>query len=361
VFHQFVETLEPYALFTTDPGGLVTHWNRGAELALGFPAGEIVGRPWAGVFTPEDVRIGVPERELRAAAANGRADWQRWLVRRDGSRLWALATVCPVRGADGTLTGFGVILRDWTEQREREEMILARGVALWEADEKRTAFLGTTAHELRNQLAPLITHGHLLQLRTVDPDVAAIGKKIYEHVRQMAGMIDELLDATRVSRGKIRLVRSKVDAREAVRQAVETAAPAVEAGRHGLTVSLPPAPLWVDADPQRLNQVLVNLLTNAAKYTPDGGRIEVAAERDGGDVVFRVKDNGIGIPPDQIDSIFELYAQVVRSLPHSRGGLGIGLALVRELVSLHGGTVRAASAGEGLGSEFLVRLPSFDQ
>ncbi|MBA4065594.1 MAG: hypothetical protein C0501_18145 [Isosphaera sp.] len=234
----------------------------------------------------------------------------------------------------------------------------ARPAARGGPDARRAAFLVTLAHELRNQLAPLASYAGVLQLPGHEAAVRDLGAKIDACLRRMAGLLDQAYDADQVCRGTARLARRRVDARDAVARAAETARPTLDAGRHELVVRVPPAPLWLHADPDRLEQVLVNLLTNAAKYTPDGGRVEVAAEADGGEVVLTVRDNGVGVPPGQAEAIFELFAQLPDTLSRSKGGLGVGLAVVRELVALHGGTVRCHSDGPGTGSAFVVRLPA---
>jgi CheY-like chemotaxis protein len=173
----------------------------------------------------------------------------------------------------------------------------------------------------------------------------------------MVRLIDDLLDVSRVNRGKIELKCESVDLRSVVAMAVETTLPVIEAGRHELQLSIPPEPLMVHADPVRLAQVFGNLLNNAAKYTPDGGLLHVEVSRDGGDVRVAIRDNGVGIPPELLPAVFELFSQVGRNLDRAQGGLGIGLTLVRTLTELHGGTVEAASAGLGRGSTFTVRVP----
>ena len=176
-------------------------------------------------------------------------------------------------------------------------------------------------------------------------------------VEQMTRLVEDLLDVTRIAQGKLVLKKEHIDLDPAITQAVQMNAPLREARRHRLSVSLSPTPLWVEADPVRLVQVLVNLLNNAAKYTPDGGEIAIAAAREGNEAVVRVKDNGVGIPPEKLNQIFEMFTQLDSGAERAQGGLGIGLTLVRRLVELHGGSVSVTSLGVGKGSEFVVRLP----
>jgi signal transduction histidine kinase len=251
--------------------------------------------------------------------------------------------------------------RRWEIERLRataaEEKRTAERLA--EADRRKDEFLAMLGHELRNPLAALLNSLHLLG--TVAPgDVEA------EQAREIAGrqarhlkrLVDDLLDVSRITNGKIQLQTAPVDLRGVVDRAVETARPLIDAGDLQLSVSLPDGPVPMEADAARLEQVFANLLSNAAKYTEPGGRIAVEAALEGDQAVVRVRDTGIGIAPELLPRVFDLFAQAERSLDRSQGGLGIGLTLVRRLVELHGGSVAALSAGTGLGSEFVVRLPA---
>ncbi len=231
--------------------------------------------------------------------------------------------------------------------------------ALRAADRRKDEFLATLAHELRNPLAPM--HAALQVMRLADHDRTAVAQAremMERQVRHMVRLVDDLLDVSRITRGKIDLRKQRVDLAAVVRTAVETSRPLIEAANHELTVTAPPHPIFVDGDPVRLAQVFLNLLNNAAKYTERGGRIVLTVERQGSDAVVSVKDTGVGIPPAMLSRIFELFMQVDRTLDKAQGGLGIGLTLVRRLVEMHGGSVEARSAGYGRGSEFIVRLPA---
>ncbi len=180
---------------------------------------------------------------------------------------------------------------------------------------------------------------------------------IERQVQLLSRLVDDLLDISRISRAKVQLRRDRVDLASIVAHAVETSRPVIDGRQHTLTVTLPEAPVLLDADPMRLAQVVGNLLGNAAKYTEPGGQITISATLDGPHVVLSVRDNGVGIPPEMLERIFDLFTQVERSVTHAEGGLGIGLTLVKRLVEMHGGTVEARSAGPGQGSDFIVRLP----
>ncbi|MGH7225839.1 MAG: hybrid sensor histidine kinase/response regulator, partial [Gemmataceae bacterium] len=227
-----------------------------------------------------------------------------------------------------------------------------------EADRHKNEFLSMLAHELRNPLAPIRNAVQLLRLRGEnEPEVVALHEMIDRQVQQLVRMVDDLLDLSRITRGKIHLQMECVEVAGVVARAVETSRPLIDSRKHELTVALPPESLRVRGDPVRLAQVLSNLLNNAAKYTEEGGRIQLFVECRNDLAIFRVRDNGVGIPPDMLSSIFELFTQVERSLDRSQGGLGIGLTLVHKLVEMHGGQVEAYSDGPNQGSEFVVHLP----
>jgi signal transduction histidine kinase len=235
--------------------------------------------------------------------------------------------------------------------RDREE-------ALREADRSKDEFLAVLAHEIRNPLAPIRTAVHLLRLKELSEEQRVKARDVIERqVEHLVRLIDDLLDVARITRGAITLQRERVDVAEVIARAVETIRPLIDARQHELVVEVPERPLMVDADPTRLSQVIGNLLNNAAKYTDNGGRLLVRAERDGDQVLIRVQDNGIGIPTHMLQKVFDLFTQADRALDRHSGGLGIGLALVRRLVDLHGGKVSAYSEGLGHGTEMTVRLP----
>jgi signal transduction histidine kinase/CheY-like chemotaxis protein len=233
---------------------------------------------------------------------------------------------------------------------------------LGEANHRKDQFLAMLAHELRNPLAPLWNALHVIWLASDRGPAVEQARAVAERqVQHMARLVDDLLDVSRIAHGKIELRKEQIELTPVVASAVEAARPLVEARRHDLSVSLPTKPVRLEADPTRLGQILVNLLANAAKYTEPGGRIGLTAERDGDELVVRVRDNGVGIAPDMLAHVFEPFVQLERSQGRSQGGLGIGLALVRSLVELHGGSIIAASVGPGQGSEFTLRLPALPE
>jgi signal transduction histidine kinase/DNA-binding response OmpR family regulator len=227
-----------------------------------------------------------------------------------------------------------------------------------EADRRKNEFLAMLAHELRNPLAPIRNGIQLLRAAGgADPRVREVREMMDRQVQHLIRLVDDLLDLSRITRGKIRLQSGPIELGEALARALETCRPLIEERRHRLEVAVAPAPLRVEGDAVRLAQVVGNLLNNAAKYTEEGGDIRLSAEREGDEAVVRVRDSGMGIPAEMLGTVFELFTQVDRSLDRSQGGLGIGLTLVRQLVEMHGGRVEAHSDGPGRGSEFVLRLP----
>ncbi|MDR3633707.1 MAG: ATP-binding protein, partial [Isosphaeraceae bacterium] len=345
-----LESVKDYAIITVDLSGRIASWNSGAERMFGYDSRGIVGEPVARLFTPSDRAAGRPEEEMGKAINEGLAEDERWHVRANGEQFWGSGTMRPLLVGEGRPRGFVKIVRDMTERKRAEE-------ALREADRRKDEFLAMLAHELRNPLSAVHNAIQLAQ-RSVLPEHWEWSKGVIaQQVKHLTRLIDDLLDLSRITRGKIQLQRRRQDLIPVIRGAVEVARPLIEAHHHALSVILPDEPLCVDVDATRLEQVLVNLLANAAKYTENDGRIELVAQRDGLDVLLSVRDNGIGIAPEMLPRIFEPFIQAEQALDRSQGGLGIGLTLARTLVDMHGGRIAAVSAGAGRGSEFTVRLP----
>jgi signal transduction histidine kinase len=239
---------------------------------------------------------------------------------------------------------------------QRDELA-AKAEALKEADRRKDEFIATLAHELRNPLAPVRQGLDILRRNPTGEGAAQIRDMMDRQLVHLVRLIDDLLDVSRVSQGKIELRKERIEAAAVIRAAIEASQPFIDAAEHSLKIDIPVEPLWLDADLTRLSQVVANLLNNAAKYTPEKGRIELSVRPEGNDAIFEVSDNGIGIPEEMQTKVFQLFTQVQNHLDRSQGGLGIGLALVKQLVDLHGGIVTAQSAGIGKGSVFLVRIP----
>jgi two-component system CheB/CheR fusion protein len=249
--------------------------------------------------------------------------------------------------------------RDITERKRLEETLRHQAEALREADRRKDEFLAMLAHELRNPLAPIHNAVHVMRLNGDDRQtLERMRDLVDQQVQHLARLVDDLLDVSRITRGKIRLRTEPVDLAAAIDRVVAAVRPMVDDRRQTLVVRLPARPVRLQADPTRLDQILVNLLNNASKYTDPGGRIELAAERLEDAVAIHVRDHGMGISPEMLPKVFDLFAQADTTLDRSQGGLGIGLTLVQRLVELHGGTIAAHSDGPGRGSEFVIRLPA---
>jgi PAS domain S-box-containing protein len=337
--------------------GIIRTWNAGAERLFGHRAEEAVGRPITLIIPPD--RLG-EETEILSRLSRGERIEHFETVRmaKDGRLIDISLTISPVRDAEGTIIGASKIARDVTGRKQAEEALRKAMEALQEAGRRKDEFLAVLAHELRNPLAPLRNGLQVMRLASGDADLVAKTRDMMDRqLSHMVRLIDDLLDISRIGSNKMELRRSRVLLADVISSAVETARPVLEAAGQELTVALPPEPILLDADLTRLAQVFGNLLNNSAKYTERGGRIWLTAAREGGDVIVAVRDTGIGIPADALPAVFDLFSQVDRSMERSTGGLGIGLALVKGLVEMHGGTVEAASPGQGRGSTFTVRLP----
>ena len=250
-------------------------------------------------------------------------------------------------------------IRDITERSRLERQTHEQAEALAELHQRKDEFLAMLSHELRNPLSAIFNALHVLRLQDTENPIQQKAKIIIERqVGQLAHLVDDLLEVSRVITGRIQLHQERLEMRGIVERAIESARSLIDRRKHELSVSLPAEPIWLQGDPTRLEQVVVNLLNNAAKYTDQGGHIRLSAQQEGGEVVLRVRDTGIGVAPELLPRIFDLFTQADRTLDRSQGGLGIGLSLVQKLVELHGGTVEAHSAGLGQGSEFIVRLPA---
>ncbi len=330
--------------------GVILTWNEGAERLFGYSAEEMIGRPITLLIPPERLN---EEPVLLARLRQGERIEQYETVRvtKDGRRIDISLTVSPVRDHRGKVVAASKVARDIT-QRKRSE------AALREADRRKDEFLAVLAHELRNPLAPIRNSLHILRmLGQNDPTAERVGGMMERQVDHMVRLVDDLMEVSRITRGKIELRKELVEVAAIVRSAVDTSQPLIESAGHRLVLALPPEPLTLNGDSVRLTQIVANLLNNAAKYTDPGGQIWLTVRREGDEVAILVRDTGVGIPPDMLPRVFDLFTQIDRHTERSQGGLGIGLTLVKSLVELHGGTVTAHSEGTGRGSEFVIRLP----
>jgi PAS domain S-box-containing protein len=346
----------PVLISYVDAEGRYRLNNRAYEQWFNRPRSEITGRLMSEVMGAEAWKKVAPR--MQAALTGQAMVWEDSLHYPGMGQRWVEISYVPHRGQDGRVEGVATLVHDITARRQAHEELRRLNDELAQADRRKDEFLATLAHELRNPLAPITTALQVMRLRDVaDPAERAMRDVIERQVRQLTRLVDDLLDVARITRGRIELRRQRVALRSVVEGAVEAAMPLISQFGHRLELELPDEPVWLMADPARLSQVLMNLLNNAAKYTPSGGLIQVRAGIQDRQAVVRVRDTGIGLAPEHLATVFEMFSQVAPALERSQGGLGIGLALVRGLVQLHGGHVEAHSAGPGQGSEFIVWLP----
>jgi PAS domain S-box-containing protein len=343
----------PAGVFLAEaPSGKLTYANEESSRICGRPAGELEDRLQG--FRLDGSPLPQAEYPLTRAIFHGEAvHGQELLIERgDGVRRVVSANAAPIRDGEGEVVAGVMAFQDIDDRvRDRE--------ALQEADQRKNEFLAMLAHELRNPLAPIRNALEVLRLAEATPDLLRqIRETMQRQVQVMVRLVDDLLDVSRITRGKIELRKEPLDLAPVLARAVEMARPLIDEQRHQLTMELPPDPLRVEGDPVRLAQAIGNLLNNAAKYTAPGGRIWLRAARADGEIVLRLTDTGIGIAPEMLSRVFDLFTQADHPPARAQGGLGIGLTLVRRLVELHGGRVEAHSGGRGLGSEFVVRLPA---
>ena len=342
------------AVVVTDAHGRVTLLNPVAQALTRWDA-DAIGRPIDEVFriVNEATRSPVENpvaKVLREGAIVGLAN-HTVLIGRDGTELPIDDSGAPIRDGRGRVAGVVLVFRDITARRAAEQ-------ELHENDRRKDEFLAMLAHELRNPLAPIRNAAHTLALLgTPDDRIHWVSGVIERQVGLMTRLVDDLLDVSRITSGKITLQREPVSIASVIAQSVEAARPPAESRKETLEVDVDPDVGWVDGDQARLVQVVGNLLDNAIKYTEEGGHIRLTARVDGREVVIAVRDSGVGIATDLLPHVFDLFTQADRSLARRQGGLGIGLTLVRRLVDMHGGRVEAASEGPGHGSEFTIRLP----
>ena len=349
-FRLMIEAVQDYAIYMLDPQGMVTSWNAGAQRIKGYRRDDVLGRHFSRFYEQKDIDAGLPWEELAAARREGRAESEGWRVRKDGQRFWARFVLTPVYDQDGHLRGYVKVTQDLTERRHAQD--------LEKATKNVNEFIATLAHELRNPLAPIRTATQVMaKTPPGDPLHESMRRTIERQGAQLARIVDDLLDITRITRGQMPIEHAAVDLADAVRRAIETAAPQIQAGRHTLDVDVPAQGLGVRGDLHRLSQAIGNLVGNAARYTPSGGNIAIKGRAEGGSAVLRVRDTGRGIEPHVLPRIFDMFVQGRQPADRVTGGLGVGLALARRIAELHGGSLDAASEGENRGSEFTLRLP----
>ncbi|MGH7998496.1 MAG: hybrid sensor histidine kinase/response regulator, partial [Brasilonema sp.] len=364
-FRLLLENVKDYAILFFDTQWRITGWSLGAENILGYQESEILGQCASCIFTPEDLQQGVDKQELAKAVTEGRAEDERWHVRKDGSRFWASGIVTPLRDETGTLRGFCKIMSDFTERKRIEDQraqLLAREQearsAAESANRMKDEFLATLSHELRSPLNAMLGWIKLLNTRKFDAATTTRAMETIERsAKSQAQLVEDLLDVSRIIQGKLRLNVCPIELVRVIEAALEIVRPAADAKEIQLQSVLDPTAGSVAGDFDRLQQVVWNLLSNAIKFTPKGGLVQVRLERVNSHVEITVTDTGRGISPDFVPYVFDRFRQADSSTTRIYSGLGLGLAIVRHLVELHGGTVHAESLGEGQGATFTVQLP----
>ena len=372
-FRLLVEGVAEYAIFMLDPNGRVSTWNSGAQRIKGYTADEIIGQHFS-IFYPQDVReSGWAEHELQVAAEKGSFADTGWRLRKDGTTFWANVIITALRDQTGRLLGYAKLTRDLSElkrveamevvNRQREEMLDAERsarIAAQRATRIKDEFLATLSHELRTPLSAILGWTQVLlrgePSKGPDEQKRAI-EVIDRNARAQVQLIDDLLDLSRIMTGKVRLDLRQISFTSVIQAALESAAPLADAKGISLKAILGASQDTVSADSDRLQQVVWNLLTNAIKFTPKGGQVQVLLQRVNSHLELSVSDTGIGIPGSFLPHVFDRFSQADSSTTRRFTGLGLGLAICKQLVELHAGSIRAASQGEGKGATFSVHLP----
>lgn len=365
-FLLLLDNVRDYALFVVGPDGIIQSWNVGVERVLEYSEPEFVGQPFTIIFPPEDVNSGAPARELEIAATAGRAEDERWHVRKSGTQFWASGVLTALRDDTGALRGFAKIMRDITGRKlaeeERKQLLLRERYAREEAETAnrvRDYFLATLSHELRTPLNVIVGWTRLLQSGNLSREAAEQALATIERNAQVqTKLINDLLEVPRLLSGNVTLAFQPVDVGELARAVVESLSPEasqkdvrLECRLHGIVGT-------VAGDPDRLQQVIWNLVGNAIKFTPPGGSVIVEASTDEDLVQLTVTDTGKGIEADFVPYIFEPFRQAEQGTDRQHGGLGLGLAIAKHLVEKHGGTIAVDSPGAERGSTFIVKLPT---
>ena len=364
-YRALIAQVRNYAIFAVDLHGHATTWNEGVERVLGWSREEFIGLPIESLFAPEDIARGMHRRELQRAAQEGGATSDQWLRRKDGSAFFATGMTSRVVDAQGHVVGFSKVLRDRTAwklaQDERDKLLDSERKARQDAEAAnrlKDEFLATLSHELRSPLNAVLGWVHVLRRHAeASPEVARGLEVIERNARAQAQIVNDLLDMSRIMTGKVRLSTRMVSLQRTVAAALDAIRAAAEAKGIRLAAEIDPSADRVRGDANRLQQVLWNLLTNAVKFTPAGGSVRVTCVREDSHVELSVHDTGVGIPSTFLPFVFDRFRQADGSTTRTFGGLGLGLSIVKNLVELHGGSVRGTSPGEGQGSTFIIRLP----
>ncbi|HEY2405438.1 MAG TPA: ATP-binding protein [Polyangiaceae bacterium] len=369
-FRHLVESVSDYAIFMLDATGHVATWNLGAAKIKGYAASEIIGQHFSKFYPAEDIAAGKPERELAEVRETGRTEDEGWRIRKDGSRFWANVTISALRNSEGALVGYAKVTRDLTERRQAEET----QHRLWQEQAARAAaeavaskaehanrikdeFLATVSHELRTPLNAIVGWASLLRQQRLAPQIAKAVEVIDRNAQAQVKIIEDILDVSRIITGKLRLEPKPTDLVAVARQAIEVIRTSAMAKEISVELESSKPSQFLIADAERLQQVIWNLLSNAVKFTDPQGRIRIGIRQEASHLLVSVSDSGRGIDLDFLPYVFDRFKQADASTTRRVGGLGLGLALVRHIVELHGGSVSVESDGPGKGSTFNLVLP----
>ncbi|HEY2102715.1 MAG TPA: PAS domain S-box protein [Chthoniobacterales bacterium] len=357
-FRRLVDGVEEYAIYMLDPSGRVATWNSGAEKIKRYRANEIIGKSFVCFYTPEDVAAGKPQHNLQMARKHGHIRDQGLRVRKDGSVFQAEVVITAVSDDEGNLRGFSKVTRDITEQVRTREMEAAK-IAAEKASQAKDDFLAALSHELRTPLTPALAAASYLvhNAAKLPPEFGNDLEIIRRNIQLEARLIDDLLDLTRITRGKLELQLGRVDAHSAISDGLQMAKEQIKEKGLSLSTALKAERHFIRADAIRIQQVFWNLINNAVKFTGPGGNIQIGTRNDEkGNFIFEIADNGIGIEPGRRQKLFDAFEQGERSVTRQFGGLGLGLAIAKNLVDLHHGTISAMSEGLSQGATFTVTL-----
>lgn len=358
LFELLLKQDPEHVIIFLDLEGRIAAWEGAAERVFGYAAEEVLGQPSSLLFSPEDVRKAVPQYEIDVASNNRQAEDDRWMVRKDGLRFWATGVLIPLKDVEGRLVGFGKILRNRSDLKGKLEWLESQLETQRQSNERKNVFISTLAHEIRSPLAAMNSALELLNRVGHSGEEATFARSsIRRQIEFIGRLVEDLLDVTRVVAGKVHLQKEMLPLQDVIQAAVQVCRPPIDHHTHDFEVIMTDSPIMIEGDRARLQQVFVNLINNAIKYTRYGGQIWVKISVEAQDAVVKIEDTGIGISPDIMPQIFDLFAQAEFEPSANKTGLGIGLSVVKELVVLHGGSVQVRSDGIGKGSEFTVRLP----
>jgi PAS domain S-box-containing protein len=357
LYARVVDSLRDYAVILLDSDGRICDWNQAAAAIFGYDAGQVMGRSAALLFSAQDRASGVFEAECRKALAQGRASDDRWLVRADGSSFWAEGELSRLSSEQGEAIGFSKIVRDGTQAYRHGQALRDAKEEAERANRAKDRFLAVLSHELRTPLSPIASAAHVLERQATVPEkYAGLLPMIQRNVALEARLIEDLLDLTTISAGKLSLKLERVEMHRLVRSVADMVDEQAAAHRLKLVLELDAPQTVVDADEARIQQVVWNIVRNAVKFSPEGGRIVVRSSVQDGCFVLECSDSGIGIEPAALPRIFKAFEQADAEVSQRFGGLGLGLAIASSLVQEHGGELAVASAGRNQGATFTLRL-----